>query len=235
MKDKILYILFIFPVLIPSQTKRSPEKEWYNYQMGKCQKQNQKDKAEYMRLKKEASEMDFYELTRAIINDLDKTQFTRKYINFCYQFSQLLCDTVDPEEYNCIKKYNIKDSFYSRKSWTAGDLKYLGSIFDDKIIIPSKKSTGFGYKEGFYYTDEETSSIFNSFKKGKKGGSEREFFYYSKKDKTPLVISSEEVMDTLFFDFKNVLGYQVEVSQYINGKKSVKIFEYHNGEWVKNE
>lgn len=232
---KTLYILFVIPVLGFSQTERSFEEKNYSRQKSQCEEQNKKDKIEYIKLKDEAFEMDFHSLTRAIIKDLDKRQFTRKYINFYYSSSQLSCGVIDPWEYECVREYNIKDPFYNRNSWTADDLIYLGNAFKDKVIIPSRRSIGFGLDESFYYVGEETDSLFSNFQKGKIKGEEKEFYYFSKKEKAPLAIPYTTGMDRLFFNFQNVLGYQVKVDQYLNGKKTVKTFEYSNGEWVKNE
>lgn len=231
---KALYILLFIPTLFFSQNKKDTARSWYEYEKAECEEQNRKDKIEYYKLKNEADEMDFGELARIIINDLDKKQFTRKYINFRYGYSTLSCGVID-DHYDCIKEYNLMDPFYSRRNWTAADLKYLGSVFKDKVIIPSYVSAGFGYEEGFYSADSDSKSVFSSFKKGKMKGKEREFYYFAKKDISALMIAEDTKMDFIFLDFQNLMGHQVKVTQYINDSKTVKVFEYENGKWVKNE
>ncbi|MCT2406917.1 hypothetical protein NZD88_05040 [Chryseobacterium antibioticum] len=140
---------------------------------------NRKHKIEYNKLKAEADEMDFDLLTRTLINDLDKRQFTRKYINFIYAYSRFVCDELNGFE--CISEYNLKDPFYNRNNWTADDLIYLGKKFKDKIIIPSKKGSGFGYNAGFYADDESKNEMFRKFKTGIIKNTGEEFYYYSKK------------------------------------------------------
>jgi hypothetical protein len=228
----LLIFLILLPVVSVSQAKFDLETEIYDLQKRECEEQNKKDKAAYYKLKHEAAEMNFYALTRMIISDLDKTKFTRKYINLRYSSETYSCGVIDSENYECIREYNLKDPFYNRQSWGADDLIFLGKVFADKIIIPSRVGIGFGYSEGFYYVDEENSAVFRNLKKGKITETNREFYYYAKKNKSPLAVSENLIADELFFSFENLPDYRVKVTQYINYKKTVKTYEFGNGEWT---
>lgn len=205
------------------------KRDTMRYYRSACDEQNKKDKIEYDKLKYEAADVDFDLLTRTIINDLDKRQFTRKFINFRYSVSKLECGVIDG--YDCVKEYNLRDPFYSLKKWTTEDLIYLGEKFKDKILIPSKVRSGFGYYEGYYYTDEEDAKKFKKFSKGKVKETDAEFYYYSKKYPNSLSISKNTGMDYIYFSFQNLLNYQVKVYQYINKKKTIKIYEYDGNKW----
>lgn len=200
----------------------SPSKE--------CIEQNKRDKVVYNKLKREASEMDFNSLTRTLIDDLDERQFTRKYINFRYSIFKLECDVIGDYS-TCIREHNLKDPFYNLQNWTTDDLIYLGKKFKDKFIIPSSVGSGFGYYEGYYYVDKEDAEKFKKFSVGKVKESGAEFYYYSKNSKDSLEISGNTGMDYVQFSFYNLPDYQVKVYQYINSKKTVKIYEYKYDKW----
>ncbi|KPE51863.1 hypothetical protein [Chryseobacterium indologenes] len=114
-------------------------------------------------------------------------------------------------------------------------------------MFPVKKNFGFSISNRLFGADWEKE--FSSYKEFKTGlvkdlevnkGNEKFFYLAEKKQDKDLVLQTNFIYnkvlnysyDTLYFKFRNLPGYKVQVTIMINSSSISKTYEYDNGEWI---
>ncbi|MDR2237880.1 MAG: hypothetical protein LBE92_17285 [Chryseobacterium sp.] len=143
-------------------------------------------------------------------------------------------------------EHNSINPFYSNRSWTYDDLISLSKVLNKKVIVPSKKNFGFSISNRLFGEDmKEMISGYKEFKTGRvqdkevNEGSEKFFYLTEKTQEKDLLLQTDYIYnkvlnysyDTLYFKFKNLPGYKVQVTIIINSNPISKTYEYYSGEW----
>lgn len=190
----------------------------------KCEKLTKKNKKLYSKLAEEAKKIDFTALNEAIINDINAELFKNDIVNVYLGRMRIVCGNDDTSEPDCKTEFNTENPFYNRSKWSVKEIVLLSKKLNNKIIIPSSLA------RGFYQVLEENDVYFKSFKIGEDKIENKKFYYSS--EKIDNFEFKGDQMDTLFLDFKNLLGYKVEVTLKINDKDIIRVYEYFNNEWT---
>lgn len=252
MKNFLILFFCIISLSCFSQKKRDTLSYYNSYEptkaeLRKCEKIQKKNKALFEQLSKEAKNTDFKKLTPVIINDLKNSDFKGEVILFYVTYSNTVCGNMDEDKFICKKEYNTINPFYSGRNWTYDDLISLSKVLNEKIIVPSEKNFGFSISNRLFGADWEKE--FSSYKEFKTGlvkdlevnkGNERFFYLAEKKQDKDLVLQTNFIYnkvlnysyDTLYFKFRNLPGYKVEVKIMVNSSSISKTYEYDNGEWI---
>lgn len=248
----LLFFFFMISLSCFSQKKKDTLSYYDSYvptkaELRKCEKIQKKNKALFHQLSEEAKNMDFTKLTPVIINDLKNSDFKGEVILFYVTYSNTVCGNMDEDKFICKKEYNTINPFYSGRNWTYDDLISLSKVLNEKIIVPSEKNFGFSISNRLFGAEwEQELSAYKEFKTGLvkdlevNKGNEKFFYLAEKKQDKDLVLQTNFIYnkvlnysyDTLYFKFRNLPGYKVQVTIMINSSSISKTYEYDNGEWI---
>jgi len=251
MKNFLILLFFTTSLSCFSQKKDTASYYYRRYEptkneLAECGQKQKKNKALFDQLSEEAKNTDFKKLTSVIINDLKNSNFKGEVILFYVTYINTICGHDDDYRFNCVMEDNTIDPFYNNSSWTYTDFISLSKVLNTKIIVPSKKKFGFSNSNRLFGEDmKETISRYKEFKTGLVRDKEvhqenKKFFYLTeKKQDKDLVLQTDLIYnkvlnysyDTLYFEFKNLPGYKVQVTVMINFIPISKTYEYNNGEW----
>lgn len=252
MKNFLILSFCIISISFFSQKKDTASSYYRRYEPTKnelieCEQKQKKNKALFDQLSEEAKNTDFKKLTSVIINDLKNSDFKGEVILFYVTYINTICGHDDDYRFNCVMEDNTIDPFYNNTSWTYNDFISLSKILNKKIIVPSKKNFGFSISNRLFGEDmKEAISRYKEFKTGMvkdqevKKGNEKFFYLAEKKQDKDLVLQTNFIYnkvlnysyDTLYFKFRNLPGYKVEVTIMVNSSSISKTYEYDNGEWI---
>nr|WP_309429567.1 hypothetical protein [Chryseobacterium sp.] len=250
---KKLLTLFFFMISLYSFSQKKDTTKYYYHryeptkaELRKCEQKQKKNIALFNQLSEEAKNIDFKKLTSVIINDLNNSDFKGDVILFYVTYSNTVCGNDDEDTFRCVMEHNSINPFYSNRSWTYDDLISLSKVLNKKVIVPSKKNFGFSISNRLFGEDmKEMISGYKEFKTGRvqdkevNEGSEKFFYLTEKTQEKDLLLQTDYIYnkvlnysyDTLYFKFKNLPGYKVQVTIIINSNPISKTYEYYSGEW----
>lgn len=249
---KKLLTLFFFMISLYSFSQKKDTLSYYQRyeptkaELRECEQQQKENKALFELLSEESKNIDFKKLTSIIIQDLKNSDFKGDVILFYAAYSNTVCGNMDDIRFICEKKYNTINPFYSIRNWGYKDFISLSKVLDDKIIVPSNKNFGFSNSNRLFGKDmEKKLRPYHEFRTGmaydKEASPEgQKFFYLAEKDEDEDLLletdySYNKVLnysyDTLYFEFKNLPDYKVQVTITINSDSVVKTYTYYQGKW----
>ncbi len=252
MKNFLILLCLIFSIASFSQKKRDTLSYYDSYEptkaeLRKCKKARKENRKLFDQLSQEAKIIDFKKLTPVIIKDLKNSDFKGEVILFHYNYSNTGSGNMSSERYSCEKEYNTTNPFYSIWDWTYRDIISLSKVLNEKFIVPGEKNFGFSISNRLFGDDlEKELSPYKEFKSGtvydKEVDKQHQKFYYLTEKKTDkeLQLKTDFIYntvlnysyDTLYFKFRNLPGYKVQVTIIINSNSISKTYEYDNGEWI---
>lgn len=247
-----LFFCFLTIFCFSQQLRKIKDTAQYYYgyeptksELKKCLKQQKSNKKKFNKLLIESKKIDYSKLTSTLISDLNNGDFKGDVVLFFFSYGNTQCGSFDENKFICENEFNIINPFYNMKNWKLKDLVLMSKVLNEKIIVPSNKNFGFSISNELFTNKFGELNSTPEFLIGdvydKEVNENHKFYYLSANEnfkninlQTDYVYNTvtNYSFDTLFLKFRNLPGYKVEITEYINNKLHLKkIYEYYNKEW----